>query len=255
MKLACRALALGVFLLTSTFSQQPSHKITLAAKPAPIEFDPQHTALIVVDMQNDFASKNGMFDRAGIDIAAVQKIVPATAEALRIARAGGIKIIYLKMALLPDLSDAGPHDAPTWIRHQRLHAGDANRAPDGRPSRILIRDTWDTDVVDELKPQPQDMVIYKNRFSGFHNTPLDSSLKRLGIRYLLFSGATTSGCVESTLRDATFLDYVPILLTDTTAEPIGSDRPTTNYESTVLIVQRMFGWTTDSKQLAIALKK
>lgn len=250
----CRSLAVAILLLTSAFSQQPGHKVTIAAKPAPVEIDPQHTAMIVVDMQNDFAAKNGMFDRAGVDIAPVRKIIPAVMDSIRVARQRGIKIIYLKMAFLPDLSDAGPHDSPNWLRHQRLHVGDVNRAPNGAASRILIRDTWDTDIVDELKPHADDIVIYKNRFSGFYNTELDATLKRLGVRYLLFAGATTSVCVESTLRDATFRDYIPILLTDTTAEPIGMDRSALNYQATLLVVERLFGWTTDSKELSAALK-
>ena len=144
-----------VFAISATVgaAQEPNaSQVTLDAKPEPLTLDLRHAAVIVVDMQNDFAAKGGMFDLAGIDISPIRKILPSTASTIEEARKAGIKIVYLKMAFQPDLSDAGPHSAPNWIKHQRLHVGAANRAPDGSPSRILVRDTWDTDIVDELKP-------------------------------------------------------------------------------------------------------
>ena len=80
-------------------------------------------------------------------------------------------------------------------------------APDGRQSRILIRDTWNTDIVEELKPEPGDIVIYKTRYSGFYGTDLDAVLKTRGIKSLVITGVSTGVCVESTLRDAMFRDY------------------------------------------------
>jgi Isochorismatase family len=81
--------------------------INLDAKPEAITLDPVMTAVIVVDMQNDFGSKGGMFDRAGIDISGIQEAVGPTAKVLAAARSLGIKIIYLKMGYKPDLSDLG----------------------------------------------------------------------------------------------------------------------------------------------------
>jgi ureidoacrylate peracid hydrolase len=82
--------------------------------------------------------------------------------------------------------------------------------------------------VDELKPQPDDINIYKTRFSGFYQTDLDSMLKKLGVKYLIVTGVTTSICVDSTVRDAMFRDYLCILLKDCMSEPIGSNLPRTN---------------------------
>ena len=81
--------------------------LTLNAKPEPIAIDPAKTAVIVVDMQNDFGSKGGMFDRAGIDISGIQRAVGPTARVLAAARHMGIKIVYLKMGYRSDLSDLG----------------------------------------------------------------------------------------------------------------------------------------------------
>src|SRR5438552_1648665 len=150
--------------------------VMLDAKPEPIAIDPIHTAVIVVDMENDFAAKGGMFDRAGADISGAQKAIAPTAKVLAAARQAGIKIIYLKMGYRDDLSDLGAPDSVNRSRHLRFGVGQKIRAPDGRESRILIRDTWNTDIVTELKPQASDIVIYKTRFSGLYESDLDAIL-------------------------------------------------------------------------------
>ena len=89
---------------------------TIEALPEPITIDTSRTAVIVVDMQNDFGSKGGMFDRAGVDIAPIQKVVEPISKVLELARRAGMKIIYLKMGFRPDLSDAGPADSKRGLR-------------------------------------------------------------------------------------------------------------------------------------------
>lgn len=148
------------------------------------------------------------------------------------------------MEIYPTL---GSEDSPNRMRHlQIMHVGDTIEAPDGTKSRILIRDTWGTDIVSGLKPMPGDVVLYKTRFSGFYNTDLDSILKKMGIRKLIFTGCTTSVCVESTIRDAMFNDYSPILLEDCTGEPIGHNFPRSNHEASLLTIEVLFGWISDS---------
>jgi ureidoacrylate peracid hydrolase len=205
-------------------------------------------------MQNDFGAKGGMFDRAGIDISQIQKAVASTARVVAAARKAGMKVIYLKMGFRPDLSDAGPRDSPTWIKHAAMHFGEPVRAPDGVEGRILVRDTWNTEVVSELRPQPGDVVVWKTRYSGFYETELDSVLKRLNAKFLIVTGCTTSVCVESTIRDATFRDYSPVLLADCTAEPIGRDLPGSNHEASLLLIQALFGWVSRSDHFLEALQ-
>lgn len=89
----------------------------------------------------------------------------------------------------------------------------------------MIRDTWNTDVIEELRPQLGDVVLYKHRFSGFYQTELDDILRRREIKNLIFTGCTTSVCVDSTIRDAMFCDYGCVLLADCAGEPIGSELP------------------------------
>jgi ureidoacrylate peracid hydrolase len=230
-----------------------SETVTLDAKPEPIAINPARTAVIVVDMENDFVAKGGMFDRAGADISGAQKAIAPNAKVLATARQARLKIIYLKMGYRPDLSDLGATDSVNRTRHLKFGVGQTIRAADGRESRVLIRDTWDTDIVPELKPQASDIVIYKTRFSGFYQTDLDATLKKFGIKYLIVTGVTTSICVESTVRDAMFRDYLCVLLRDCMSEPIGHDLPRTNHEASLLNTEVLLGWVSDSEQFIKAL--
>ena len=146
------------------------------------------------------------------------------------------------------VSDLGAPDSVNRVRHLRMNVGKTVRAPDGRESRILIRDTWNTDIVSELKPMPEDIVMYKTRFSGFYKTELDAALSRLAVRHLIITGCTTSICVESTVRDAMFRDYLPILLADCMSEPIGQSLSRSNHEASLLSTEVLLGWVSSSDQ-------
>jgi ureidoacrylate peracid hydrolase len=204
-------------------------------------------------MQNDFGTEGGMFHRAGIDISMIQRAVEPTSRVLAAARHNGIPVIYLKMGFKQDLSDVGPAHSPNLTRHELMGIGSVVSAPDGSPSRVLVRDTWNTDIVAELKPEPNDISIYKHRFSGFFETELDDVLRQLGVRHLIVTGCTTSICVESTIRDAMFRDYSCVLLEDCTGEPIGYGLPRSNHEASLLSIQVLFGWTASSQAFLDAL--
>ena len=237
-----------------TAQRAVSREVTVEARPGSISIDTARTAVIVVDMQNDFGSKSGMFDRAGIDISGIQKAVAPTAHVLEIARNAAIKVIYLKMAYQPDLSDLGDPDSVNRVRHLQLGVGQNVTAPDGSPSRVLIRDTWNSDILLELKPRADDIVIYKTRFSGFYKTDLDARLRELDIKNLIITGCTTSICVESTVRDAMFRDYLCVLLGDCMSEPIGGELSRSNHDASLLSTEVLLGWVSDSHKFAAALK-
>jgi ureidoacrylate peracid hydrolase len=234
-------------------SQPREHIVVIEAQPAPLHIDTTRTAVLVIDMQNDFGATGGMFDRAGIDISMIQGAVASTARVLTAARQAGIPVVYLKMAFQPDLSDAGPADAPNWLKHLPLAVGQTVQAPDGTISRILIRDTWNTDILPALAPHKGDIVLYKHRFSGFYATDLDAILKRCDAKYLLVTGCTTSICVESTIRDAMFRDYSCVLFADCTGEPLGADFQRSNHEASLFVIQALFGWVSDSAAFLKAL--
>jgi ureidoacrylate peracid hydrolase len=243
----------------STESDDPATRlVTVPAQPRPLKIDLRKTAVVVVDMQNDFLTRSGLLDRAGVDVTSIRKIVPRIRETLQVMRNAGLPIVYLKMGYRPDLSDIGSEGSPMGVENRNTHVGERMRAPDGREGRLLIRDTWNTDIVDELRPHKDDLIVYKTRYSGFCTTDLDAILKRRGMRTLMMMGCTASVYVESTLRDAMFRDYSPVLLADCTAEPIGQELPRSNHEASLwLIREAPFGTVTTSAEFvkAEALKR
>jgi ureidoacrylate peracid hydrolase len=228
--------------------QTKSPVVTVEAKPEAIQIDIAKCAMLVIDMQNDFGAKGGMFDRAGIDISPIERAVGPTVRAVAAARVVGIPIVYLKMQHPADLANAGRPNAPHWIKHRPFSVGETIEAPDGRASRILVEETWNTDILPSLMPQDGDVIVPKHRYSGFFQTDLDQVLRDRGIEYLVVTGCTTSVCVESTIRDAMFRDYHCLLLEDCTGEPIGNNLPRGNHEASLLTIQLLFGWVTDSEQ-------
>lgn len=228
--------------------------IDLEAKPQSIVLHPAKTAVVVIDMQNDFVSKGGLFDVAGVDVSPVRAAIGPTARILGAARSAGMKVVYLKMGFREDLSDLGTEGSVNRERHLHFGVGRDCRAPDGREGRFLIRDTWNTDIVADLAPHAEDIVLYKHRFSGFFETDLDDVLSRLGIVNLIFTGCTTSVCVDSTLRDAMFRDYRCVLMADCTAEPIGNDQARSNHEASLLTIQALLGWVSTSDRFVHALE-
>lgn len=229
--------------------------LTINAEPAAFSFQADTAAILVIDMQNDFGATGGMFDLAGIDISLIRRAVAPTAQVIKAGRAAGLAIVFVKMAFRPDLSDTGGETSPTWIKHLPLQVGKKVRAPDGASSRILIRDTWNTAILDELAPQAGDVVLYKNRFSAFFKTELDCTLRNLGIRTLIVVGCTTSVCVESSIRDAAALDYSCVLLRDCTAEPIGQQFERSNHDASLHAIATMFGWLSDSSDFLRAVEE
>lgn len=211
------------------------------AKPEPVEIDLSKSAIVVVDMQNAFASPKGMLDIAGADISGAPRVVNVISQLLAAARQSAIPVVYLQMGYKPDLSDGGGPESPNWYKELGIRL--MNCRPELKGT-LVTEGTWDFAVVDELAPQPGDIVIVKTRYSGFARTSLDAELQARGIRYLFFTGIATNVCVESTLRDAFFLDYWPILITDATM----AAGPPTVQETTIFNIESYFGWTISSQE-------
>ncbi len=221
---------------------------TLNAKPNSLTVDFKKSAIVVVDMQNAFASKGGMLDIAGVDITDASRVIRVIRSVIEAARHIAVAVVYLRMAYKPDLSDSGGPNSPNF--HKELAMSLMCSRPELK-GKVLTEGTWDAEIVEDLAPQPADLVVTKTRYSGFAGTPLDSQLRMRGIQYLFFAGIATNVCVESTLRDAYFHDYWPILLRDA-AMPAG---PPAAHDATLFNVESFFGWTTSSQDLKSQLRQ
>lgn len=220
--------------------------LILPARPEPIAFDAQVSALVVVDMQNAYATKGGYLDLAGFDVSATGPVIDRIAQAVATARAAGILVVWFQNGWDPDYVEAGGPGSPNWHKSNALKT--MRRRPEMN-QRLLSKGSWDYALVDALIPEPGDIVLPKPRYSGFYNTPLDSMLRARGIRTLVFTGIATNVCVESTLRDGFFLEYFGIVLADATHQA----GPVSLQEGALLNIETFFGWVSDVAAFETAL--
>ncbi|MFS0736692.1 pyrimidine utilization protein B [Sphingomonas sp. 1P06PA] len=209
--------------------------VALPARPEPIRISPADTAVIVIDMQNAYASPGGYVDLAGFDIAGAAGTIGRIAQVLSTARAAGMPVIYLQNGWDADYVEAGGPGSPNWHKSNALKT---MRARTELAGQLLARGGWDYDLVDALAPQPGDIRLHKTRYSAFFNSQLDSVLRARGVRTLVFVGIATNVCVESTLRDGFHLEYFGVMLEDATHH-LGPDFIK---QATVYNVERFFGW-------------
>jgi len=165
-------------------------------------------ALVIVDMQNCFVSENGSFHRLGYDIGNYRRIIEKVKEAYSTARELGLPVFFSKA-----LREKSGIDLLDRV-HQILPPKRLERI---KKVPIAVRGTWDAEIIDELKPGEEDLVVDKRRDSIFQDTEFEMWLKSLRIDTLVFTGVDTSICVESSLRDAFNRGYDIILLSDATA--------------------------------------
>ena len=199
----------------------------------------RHTALVVVDMQRDFCAPGGAFDRLGIDLSMYPPMIPRLARLIVGARRVGVPVVYIQMTTLPGRKI----ESPAQIRfnlhlHQTHHGVDVplSYTLDGSPGHQILT---------ELAPAPDDLIVKKYRSSGFWGTNLDMLLRSNGIETVIITGCTTEGCVESTARDALFNDYYVVLAEDCVA----SDDPR-QHEASLFLMRHRFDVVTGGAILA-----
>ena len=202
--------------------------------------DPAHTALVVVDMQRDFCVPGGAFDRLGVDISMYPPLIPQLARLLDGARAAQVQVIYVQMTVLPGRAS----ESPAQIRFNlRLHLASHG---EGEPLQYALDGSDGQQIIDELPPQPGDLLVKKYRSSGFWGTNLDLLLQSNGIRSIVMAGCTTEGCVESTARDALFNDYYVVIAEDGVAS---DDRE--QHDASLFLMRHRFDIATTEDILAV----
>ncbi|MBR2118139.1 MAG: isochorismatase family protein [Afipia sp.] len=214
----------------------------LGAKPEEFPLSTDETALIVVDMQNAYASPGGYLDLAGFDVTGTKPVIAAVAETIEISRKLGLTIVFFQNGWDAEKQEAGTPDSPNWWKSNALKTMRARPELDGQ---LITRGTWDYELVEKIKPLPGEIVLPKPRYSGFSGTQLDGMLRARRIRNLLVVGVASNVCVESTIRDAYFLEYFPIMVKDATLQA----GPVSLQEATVYNVETFFGWTTTVSEL------
>jgi ureidoacrylate peracid hydrolase len=160
------------------------------------------TAVLVVDMQNDTVHADGAYATSGaVEHAVAQNVVANVGSVLDAARASGVPVFYGSIVVYPVAGLSGAN-APIF---EML-------APD-----TFVLGSWGAQIVDELAPQPGDVVLERTRMSVFNGTGIDNMLRNLGVETLLVVGAWTNMAVEHTVRDAADHGYRVTLVEDATS--------------------------------------
>ena len=207
--------------------------VTVPADPYPFDFDPAHTALLIIDMQRDFVEPGGFGETLGNDVSQLRAVVAPLRAALAATRAAGITVVHTREGHLPDLSDCPP--AKLARGEPALRIGDP-----GPKGRILIRGEYGHDIIDELAPADGELVIDKPGKGSFYATGLDDTLRARGITSLIVTGVTTEVCVHTTVREANDRGYECLVLSDC----VGSYFPEFQRTGLQMIAAQggIFGW-------------
>ncbi|RIV40028.1 cysteine hydrolase family protein [Micromonospora radicis] len=167
---------------------------------AEVRAEPSTSALVVVDVQNDFCHPDGVFARAGFALTGLAELIVNVNTLVRAARDGGRPVVWIRMEWSDDESVGVLAERSRFLRREGLRAG-----------------TWGSELVDGLDVSAEDLVVTKQRFSAFYRTDLESRLRGRGVTTLVTAGVRTDFCVESTVRDAFFRDFRVVVAQDATA--------------------------------------
>ena len=191
--------------------------------------DPEHAALIVIDVQNDFCADDGFFGAEGYDLKQIKAAVPRLAGLIQQARAAGVKVVFIR-------SVYDPHHLNEPMRERNLRRGlGKTRCTSG---------AWGTEFF-HVSPIEGEPVVTKHRYSAFQGTDLHIILRAWGIRTLIVTGVTTNVCVESTCREGYFLDHYIVLVGDCAA--------TTNEDRKDLTSEEIHRWTLTNIELTFGV--
>lgn len=181
----------------------------ITAEPFAFPCQRSSLGLVVIDMQRDFVEPGGFGESLGNDVSRIGAIVPTVARLLAGFRAAGLPIIHTRECHRPDLSDL--HDSKRDRGAPRLRIGDP-----GPMGRILVSDQPGAEIIPELAPLPDEVVLDKPGKGAFCETDFDQILQVRGLRHLVFAGVTTEVCVQTTMREANDRGYECLLAEDAT---------------------------------------
>ena len=197
---------------------------------------PAHTALLVIDMQNDFCASGGLVSRDGRDISPAQDMAKRLPALLESARKAGVLVVFVRCVYT---AERNPYLSDVWLEQA------ARERNGGYTSIPVCRDgQWEGDWYEDIRPAPGDIVVSKHRYDAFHGTDLDLVLRSHGVRTVVLTGVVTNVCVETTARAAFVRDYYTVVVEDGCAAYVRED-----HEQTLKNIRRFFGVTPSIKDL------
>jgi len=219
-------------------------QLQFEAEPYPLDFEPESTALLMIDMQRDFVEPGGFGEMLGNDVSRLRSAIEPCKEVLEAARQAGLFVVHTREGHRTDLADA----PPTKLARGRLKTGIGDPGPMGR---ILVRGERGHDIIPELYPIPGEPVIDKPGKGPFYDTDLLGILRHRRIKTLIVCGVTTEVCVHTTVREANDRGFECVV----PADCVGSYFPEFQRVALEMIKAQggIFGWVSDSDKVVSAL--
>lgn len=192
---------------------------------------PAHTALVVIDVQNDFSAEGGFVARGGRDVSQIPKMASRLRELIDHARRARVLLVFIRCSYS---SEGNRYLSDVWLEQAaRRQGGGYTLTP------VCQDDTWGVEFYGNISPTSDDIVIVKHRYSGFHGTDLDLVLRSRGIRTVVLTGVSTHVCVETTAREAFVRDYYTVVVGDCCAAYSKAE-----HETALMLIDRFFGEVT-----------
>jgi len=230
---------------------RPVRAVQVHAQPQSIVLDLAHSALIIIDMQNDFCAADGWTASMGIDIGPARALASPINRTTEQLRARAVPVIWVNWGVRPDRLNLSPSTQHPF-NPNGAGPGLAGEVTGTKNKHLLLqKGSWGAQIIDDLVQDPRDIHVDKHRISGFWDTPLDSILKNLDVTTLLFAGINADHCVLGTLMDANFHGFDTVLLEDCTA----TTSPDFCFRATLHNVRFCFGFTATSKDLIESIAK
>jgi ureidoacrylate peracid hydrolase len=205
----------------------------MTRRPEPLDtlekkLDPDHCALLVIDVLNDFCADDGAMAREGLDVGAAQQLAERLPALIGAARAAGVFVVFVRNVYN---TEGYTYLSDTWLEQ-------AGRRREGsyveRP--VCPPDSWGNDFYGAVRPLPGEPIVTKHRFDAFLDTDLALVLRSNAVRSLVVTGVATNVCVETTVRQAFVRDYHVVLPADGAAAYSADE-----HDASLVTIDRYFG--------------
>ena len=197
---------------------------------------PEHAAVLIVDVQNDFCAEGGAMHSEGRDLSLVQAMVPRLNRLLEAARAAQVPCVWIRNVYNTD---------PNWYLSE-VWLEQAMRRRKGlyveRP--VCQAGAWNGDFY-QVRPRPDEVIVTKHRYGAFEGTDLDLVLRSRTVRTVIMAGVATNVCVETTARQAFLKDYYVVFTGNCTATYNPQD-----HEATLRNIDNFFGQVVSAEEIA-----
>jgi ureidoacrylate peracid hydrolase len=203
----------------------------------PLDFDVRRTALLVIDVQNDFCHRDGFFARFGFDVTPCASVTSSIAPVVATARRHGMPVVWT----MSTNADPPVHR----LKPARFRHGAGERPPDQ-----FVAGSWGWSIVEELKPEPSELVVQKPRYDAFLRTRLEDDLSDRGISTVVVTGVITNCCVDTTARSA-FMRGLDVLVLEDCVATFGQERDL--HDASLRNLAQLFAVVSDSAALDEAL--